>query len=103
MADVAAVIVAAGRGSRAGGDLPKQFRPISGKPMIRQSLVMLLQHPKVAFVQPVIHRDDVAVFQSAAAGLDPLAPVFGGATRQSFGSRGAGGARIAQARSGLDP
>ena len=39
MAGVAAVIVAAGRGSRAGGDLPKQFRPIGGEPMIRQSLV----------------------------------------------------------------
>ena len=83
MAGVAAVIVAAGRGSRAGGDMPKQFRPISGTPMIRQSLITLLQHPKVAVVQPVIHRDDVAAFQVAAADLDALAPVFGGATRQS--------------------
>ena len=37
MAGVAAVIVAAGRGSRAGGDLPKQFRPIGGEPMLRVS------------------------------------------------------------------
>ena len=35
MAGVAAVIVAAGRGSRAGGDLPKQFRPIGGESMLR--------------------------------------------------------------------
>jgi 2-C-methyl-D-erythritol 4-phosphate cytidylyltransferase/2-C-methyl-D-erythritol 2,4-cyclodiphosphate synthase len=83
MAGVAVVIVAAGRGSRAGGDLPKQFRPIGGKPMIRRSLLMLVEHPGVGTVQPVIHREDVAMFQSSAAELDVLPPVFGGATRQS--------------------
>ncbi len=82
MAEVAAVVVAAGRGSRAGGDLPKQFRPIGGEPMIRQSLVMLVKHPEVGPVQPVIHPDDVAKFQLSTAGLDVLPPVFGGATRQ---------------------
>ena len=83
MAEVAVVVVAAGRGSRAGGDLPKQFRPIGGEPMIRRSLAMLVEHPGVGPIQPVIHPDDVATFQSSAAGLDLLPPVFGGATRQS--------------------
>lgn len=83
MADVAVVVVAAGRGSRVGGDVPKQFRPISGAPMIRQSLVTFAADPKVGAIQPVIHRDDVAMFQSSASGLDVLPPVFGGATRQS--------------------
>ncbi len=46
MAEVAVVVVAAGRGSRVGGDLPKQFRPIGGEPMIRQSLTMLVEHPR---------------------------------------------------------
>jgi len=82
MAGVAVVLVAAGRGSRVGGDLPKQFRPIGGKPMIRQSLVMLLEHPEIDIVQPVIHREDVEMFRSSVVGLDLLAPVFGGATRQ---------------------
>jgi 2-C-methyl-D-erythritol 4-phosphate cytidylyltransferase/2-C-methyl-D-erythritol 2,4-cyclodiphosphate synthase len=82
MAGVAVVVVAAGRGSRVGGDLPKQFRPIGGAPMIRKSLVMLVEHPEVGAVQPVIHHEDVAKFQSSAAGLDVLPPVFGGATRQ---------------------
>jgi 2-C-methyl-D-erythritol 4-phosphate cytidylyltransferase/2-C-methyl-D-erythritol 2,4-cyclodiphosphate synthase len=82
MAGVAVVVVAAGRGSRVGGDLPKQFRPIGGEPMIRQSLLMLVEHPEVGPVQPVIHPDDVTKFQSSAAGLDVLPPVFGGATRQ---------------------
>ena len=39
MHDVAAVVVAAGRGTRAaGGDLPKQFRQIGGESMLRRTL-----------------------------------------------------------------
>jgi len=83
MAGIAAVVVAAGRGSRAGADVPKQFRPIFGAPMIRQSLLMLVEHAEVGFVQPVIHRDDVALFHSSTSGLSYLPPVFGGATRQA--------------------
>ncbi len=83
MAVIAALVVAAGRGTRAGADMPKQFRPILGTPMVRQSLLAFLEHPDVALVQPVIHRDDVELFQASAAGLKALAPVFGGATRQA--------------------
>src|SRR5476651_1484686 len=83
MAGVAAVIVAAGRGLRAGADMPKQFRQIGGAPMIRRSLLMFVEHAKVGAVQKVIHQDDVAMFQSSVAGLDVLPPVFGGATRQN--------------------
>jgi 2-C-methyl-D-erythritol 4-phosphate cytidylyltransferase/2-C-methyl-D-erythritol 2,4-cyclodiphosphate synthase len=83
MAGIAAVVVAGGRGTRAGADMPKQFRPIDGAPMIRQSLLMFVEHPDVALVQPVIHRDDVALFQSSTAGLQMLAPAFGGGTRQA--------------------
>lgn len=36
---VAAVIVAAGRGYRAGGDMPKQYRQIAGEPVIRPTLL----------------------------------------------------------------
>ena len=83
MPDVAAVVVAAGRGTRAaGGDLPKQFRPVGGEPMLRRALAMLADHPMLGRVQPVIHPEDVARFQSAAAGIRTLAPVYGGATRQ---------------------
>ena len=83
MAEVAVVVVAAGRGSRVGGDLPKQFRPIGGEPMIRHSLTMLVEHPEVGAVQPVIHPEDVVMFQSSAAELPLLPHVFGGRTRQS--------------------
>jgi 2-C-methyl-D-erythritol 4-phosphate cytidylyltransferase/2-C-methyl-D-erythritol 2,4-cyclodiphosphate synthase len=81
---VAAVVVAAGRGLRAGGgQFPKQYRSLAGEPVIRASLKMLAQHPGVALVQPVIHRDDVALFEAASEGLGLLLPAFGGATRQA--------------------
>jgi 2-C-methyl-D-erythritol 4-phosphate cytidylyltransferase/2-C-methyl-D-erythritol 2,4-cyclodiphosphate synthase len=80
---VAAVVVAAGRGFRAGGEGPKQYREIGGEPVIRLSLKGLAGHPGIAMVQPVIHPDDTTLFRAAAAGLDVLDPVFGGATRQA--------------------
>jgi 2-C-methyl-D-erythritol 4-phosphate cytidylyltransferase/2-C-methyl-D-erythritol 2,4-cyclodiphosphate synthase len=83
MASVAAVVVAAGRGLRAGGEMPKQYRRLAGEPAIRASLRLFAQHPEVSMVQPVIHPDDGARFGAAAAELKLLAPVFGGATRQA--------------------
>jgi 2-C-methyl-D-erythritol 4-phosphate cytidylyltransferase / 2-C-methyl-D-erythritol 2,4-cyclodiphosphate synthase len=84
MAKVAAVVVAAGRGYRAGGDMPKQYRAIAGEPVIRPTLTAFLRHPQVDAVQPVIHPDDADAFRIATAGLDNLLPpVPGGATRQA--------------------
>ena len=80
---VAAVVVAAGRGVRAGGKGPKQYREIGGEPIIRSSLKALAGHPGIAMVQPVIHSDDRALFGAAAAGLGLLEPAMGGATRQA--------------------
>jgi 2-C-methyl-D-erythritol 4-phosphate cytidylyltransferase/2-C-methyl-D-erythritol 2,4-cyclodiphosphate synthase len=80
---VAAVVVAAGRGVRAGGEGPKQYREIGGEPIMRASLKGLTGHPGIAMVQPVIHPDDADLFRAAAAGIDVLPPVLGGATRQA--------------------
>jgi 2-C-methyl-D-erythritol 4-phosphate cytidylyltransferase/2-C-methyl-D-erythritol 2,4-cyclodiphosphate synthase len=80
---VAAVVVAAGRGVRAGGGGPKQYRQIGGEPVIRASLRALLGHPGIALVQPVIHPNDRVLFDAASAGLAVLEPVSGGATRQA--------------------
>src|ERR1700724_2037723 len=80
---VAAVVVAAGRGLRAGGDMAKQYRHLAGEPVIRRSLRLFAHHPEVALVQPVIHPDDGARFGAATDGLNLLAPGFGGATRQA--------------------
>ncbi len=79
---VAAVVVAAGRGLRAGGELPKQYRYVLGEPMIRPSLAALSRHREISAVQPVIHHDDVLHYRQATDGLDLLPPVDGGASRQ---------------------
>jgi 2-C-methyl-D-erythritol 4-phosphate cytidylyltransferase / 2-C-methyl-D-erythritol 2,4-cyclodiphosphate synthase len=80
---VAAIIVAAGRGSRAGHGIPKAYRPLGIEPMLRLSLRRFAEHADIRFVQPVVHSDDLARYRAAAAGLDLLPPVFGGATRQT--------------------
>jgi len=79
---VAAVVVAAGRGTRAGGGAPKQYRLVHGAPVIRHALALFAIHPDVDLVQPVIHCDDAARFAEASAGLDVRPVAFGGATRQ---------------------
>jgi 2-C-methyl-D-erythritol 4-phosphate cytidylyltransferase/2-C-methyl-D-erythritol 2,4-cyclodiphosphate synthase len=80
---VAAVVVAAGRGSRAGGDIPKAYRSLGGQPIIRFSLKLFSGDKQIRLVQPVIHADDAQLYETAADGLGVLPPVFGGATRQS--------------------
>ena len=84
--EAAVVVVAAGRGTRAGGDIPKQYRTIHGEPVISHTLRLFATHPGIGHVQPVIHRDDVARFGAATAGVadgSMCEPVFGGATRQA--------------------
>ena len=83
MAGVAAVIVAAGKGSRVGGDLPKQFRPIGGESILRRTLTMFAEHGEVAHVQPVIRPEDAEIYREQTLRLEILPPVFGGATRQA--------------------
>jgi 2-C-methyl-D-erythritol 4-phosphate cytidylyltransferase/2-C-methyl-D-erythritol 2,4-cyclodiphosphate synthase len=80
---VAVVVVAAGRGIRAGGGVPKQYRHLAGEPMIRASLSLFSWHGQVSAVQTVIHPDDRASYEAAAKGLRLLPPVDGGATRQA--------------------
>lgn len=77
-----ALIVAAGRGTRLPGDVPKQYRTVGGTPIIRRSLETFLNHPDVDAVLPVISGADRALFAEAAQGLETLPPVDGGASRQ---------------------
>ena len=79
---VAAVVVAAGRGTRSGLDYPKQYKVMGGSPMVRASLRVFTTHPQVHVVLPVIHPDDGARFAAAAEGLELATPVPGAATRQ---------------------
>lgn len=83
MGMVAAVIVAGGRGERAGGAVPKQYRTLAGTPAIHSTLAAFCDHQQVDIVQPVIHPADENLFRAASAGLGKLrGPVAGGTTRQ---------------------
>ncbi len=83
MPGVAAVVVAAGRGERAGGDRPKQFRRIGDEVMLRRALSMLVEAPNVGVVQAVIRPEDRKLYEAAVSQINLLEPVFGGATRQA--------------------
>jgi 2-C-methyl-D-erythritol 4-phosphate cytidylyltransferase/2-C-methyl-D-erythritol 2,4-cyclodiphosphate synthase len=83
MTRIAALIVAAGRGVRAGNGGPKQYRMLGGAPVIRRTLASFAGHPQIDTVQAVIHPDDAAEFAAATAGLTQQPPVAGGVTRQA--------------------
>jgi len=80
--DVAVVVVAAGRGHRAGEGLPKQYRALGGAPVLARTLRALVAALPGARIAPVIHPDDRALFEAAAAGLPAQRWTPGGATRQ---------------------
>jgi 2-C-methyl-D-erythritol 4-phosphate cytidylyltransferase/2-C-methyl-D-erythritol 2,4-cyclodiphosphate synthase len=82
MARVVALVVAAGRGNRFGGELPKQWLELDGRPLLRHALGALAAHPDIAEVRAVIHPDDRARYEAASAGLRLNPPIMGGATRQ---------------------
>ena len=80
-----ALIVAAGRGNRLGGTVPKQYLRIGGETVLARSLRALL-HPDIDLVQLVIHPDDADRCREACADIhDPrvLAPVAGGEDRRA--------------------
>src|SRR5687768_10280152 len=85
---VATLIVAAGRGSRAGEGIPKQYRSLAARPVLARTLEAFLAHPCIDLAAVVIHPDDNALYEASIAGLEPrlsrrlLAPAFGGETRQ---------------------
>jgi 2-C-methyl-D-erythritol 4-phosphate cytidylyltransferase/2-C-methyl-D-erythritol 2,4-cyclodiphosphate synthase len=77
-----ALVVASGRGARFGGDRPKQYLPLAGKPLLRRCLERFSRHPGIDRVRAVVHPDDATLYAAASAGLALLDPVPGGATRQ---------------------
>jgi 2-C-methyl-D-erythritol 4-phosphate cytidylyltransferase/2-C-methyl-D-erythritol 2,4-cyclodiphosphate synthase len=88
-----ALIVAAGKGERAGGGLPKQFRLLGGKPVLRWAVESLLRHPAVHAVRVVIGQGQHGDAASALDGLDVGEFVEGGAERADSVRAGLGAVR----------
>lgn len=74
-----AIIVAAGRGTRAGGDLPKQWQPLAGVPVLEHSLATFAEMPEIARVLLVLHPGDMGRAVVYLGGR--ITAVTGGATR----------------------
>jgi 2-C-methyl-D-erythritol 4-phosphate cytidylyltransferase/2-C-methyl-D-erythritol 2,4-cyclodiphosphate synthase len=80
----AALIVAAGRGTRAGSEeTPKQFQPIGGRAVLAHVLDAFVAHPAIDRIQVVIGSGDAVQYDSIAPHTERLLlPVVGGSTRQ---------------------
>lgn len=81
------VVVAAGRGSRLGDGIPKQYRELGGKTVLERTLSCFLSSPDIEAIQVVIHQDDIDLYKKAVETLQDAdsrlkSPVSGGATRQ---------------------
>ena len=90
---VAALIVAAGRGSRAGQGIPKQYRPLQGRPVLARTLAAFVAHPRIGKIVVAIHPDDRDLYEATLAALPNalssiLPCVHGGETRRDSVSRG---------------
>ena len=80
MTDVAALIVAAGRGARAGRAGPKQYEALGGEAVLTRTHRAFARHPEVGHVLTVIHAEDAAAFRAA---VPEGALCHGGADRQA--------------------
>ncbi len=84
---IAVIIVAAGKGERAGADghaEPKQYRLVAGQPVLSRTVTAFLADHSITHVLPVIHADHADRY--AALGLTDarlLPAIHGGATRQA--------------------
>jgi 2-C-methyl-D-erythritol 4-phosphate cytidylyltransferase/2-C-methyl-D-erythritol 2,4-cyclodiphosphate synthase len=77
-----ALIVAAGRGHRVGGALPKQYLTIGARSVLRHTLEQFSGHPGVEAVQVVIAARDRVLYDAQTGGLVLRRAAIGGPTRQ---------------------
>ena len=94
-----AIILAAGRGERAGGDMPKQFASVAGAPMLLHSFRVLAGHPRVDRVMVIVSAADrsrlVDTGIEAEIG-DALLPLGGATRRESVANALAALGRVEQ-------
>ena len=82
MVSTFALVLAAGRGARFGGALPKQYLPLGGSSVLRHAVEAFTEHPRIDGVLVAIRPEDRNVYDRALTGLNLLPPVAGGAERQ---------------------
>jgi 2-C-methyl-D-erythritol 4-phosphate cytidylyltransferase/2-C-methyl-D-erythritol 2,4-cyclodiphosphate synthase len=78
-----ALLVAAGRGARFGAEMPKQYLPLLGRPVLRHAAEALLREGGVELILPIAPPGEEAALAGLLAGLPILPPVAGGETRQA--------------------
>ena len=81
-----ALIVAAGKGERLGGGLPKQYRLLGGKPVLRWAVEGLIRHPAVGSAMVVIAAGQQALAEEALAGLN-IGPLIEGGEQRAASVR----------------
>jgi len=80
----AAIIVAAGRGTRAGGGIPKQYRTVAGKSVLARAVSTFAAHPRIGQIVVVHHPDDSELLSDCLGAFDNrLTAVEGGDTRDA--------------------
>ena len=82
MSRTVALIVAAGKGERAGGAIPKQYRMLGPKSVVAHAFDSLASHPRVDGVAIVVAQGHEAALEKALAGRAPLLVATGGETRR---------------------
>lgn len=78
-----AIIVAAGSGQRAGGGVPKQYRPIAGKPVLAHAFDAFARHPAIGEIVIVIGAGQGDMAKAALGARRPTGIVAGGDTRRA--------------------
>ncbi len=84
----AVLIVAAGSGSRHGGDLPKQYQSLAGRPLLRHTVEAFMAHPQIGEVRVVIGESHQDLYAKAVGDLALAPPIIGGPMRQNSVRRG---------------
>jgi 2-C-methyl-D-erythritol 4-phosphate cytidylyltransferase/2-C-methyl-D-erythritol 2,4-cyclodiphosphate synthase len=76
------LIVAAGRGERAGGDIPKQYARVAGRAVLAHAVDAFVEHAGIAQVQVVIGAGQEAFYHDALGQRALPPPIIGGASRR---------------------
>lgn len=79
---IASLIMAAGKGVRAGGGIPKQYKNIAGQPLLRHTLNRFCLLPEIMTVRVIINPEDQTLYREAVTGLHLAPPIAGGDSRQ---------------------